>query len=39
MRFIASDAFRNTDALAVVLLINIGSDDYGISTAPAVFIF
>ena len=39
MRFITSDAFRNTDALAVVLLINIGSDDYGISTAPAVFIF
>ena len=39
MRFIASDAFRNTDTLAVVLLINTGSDDYGISTAPAVFIF
>ena len=39
MRFIASDAFRNTDALAVVLFINTGSDDYGISTAPAVFIF
>ena len=39
MRFIASDAFRNTDTFAVVLLINIGSDDYGISTAPAVFIF
>ena len=39
MRFIASDAFRNMDALAVVLFINIGSDDYGISTAPAVFIF
>ena len=39
MGFITSDAFRNTDALTVVLLINIGSDDYGISTAPAVFIF
>ena len=39
MRFIASDAFRNTDTLAVVLFINTGSDDYGISTAPAVFIF
>ena len=39
MRFIASDAFRNTDTLTVVLLINTGSDDYGISTAPAVFIF
>ena len=39
MGFIASDAFRNTDTLAVVLLINTGSDDYGISTAPAVFIF
>ena len=39
MRFITSDAFRNTDALTVVLLINTGSDDYGISTAPAVFIF
>ena len=39
MGFIASDAFRNTDTLTVVLLINTGSDDYGISTAPAVFIF
>ena len=39
MRFVASDAFRNTDTLTVVLLINTGSDDYGISTAPAVFIF
>ena len=39
MRFIASDAFRNTDTLTVVLFINTGSDDYGISTAPAVFIF
>ena len=39
MRFIASDAFRNTDTLTVVLLINTGSDDNGISTAPAVFIF
>ena len=39
MRFIASDAFRNTDTLAVVLFINTGSDDYGISTAPAVFVF
>ena len=39
MRFIASDAFRNMDTLTVVLLINTGSDDYGISTAPAVFIF
>ena len=39
MRFIASDAFRNTDTLTVVLFINTGSDDYGISTAPAVFVF
>ena len=39
MRFIASDAFRNTDTLTVVLLINAGSGDYGISTAPAVFLF
>ena len=39
MRFIASDAFRNTDTLTVVLLINIGSDNYGISAAPTVFIF
>ena len=39
MGVIASDAFRNTDTLTVVLLINTGSDDYGISTAPAVFIF
>ena len=39
MRFVASDASRNTDTLTVVLLINTGSDDYGISTAPAVFIF
>ena len=39
MRFIASDAFRNTDTLAVVLLINIGSDNSRIDSAPAVFIF
>ena len=39
MGFITSDAFRNTDTLTVVLFINTGSDDYGISTAPAVFIF
>ena len=39
MRFIASDAFRNTDAFAVVLLINIGSDNSRIDSAPAVFIF
>ena len=39
MRFIASDAFRNTDTLTVVLLINACTDNYGISTAPAVFIF
>ena len=39
MGFITSDAFRNTDALAVVLLINAGSGDYGISTAPTVFLF
>ena len=39
MRFIASDAFRNTDTFAVVLLINIGSDNSRIDSAPAVFIF
>ena len=39
MRFIASDAFRNTDTFAVVLLINIGSDNSRIGSAPAVFIF
>ena len=39
MGFITSNAFRNTDTLTVVLFINTGSDDYGISTAPAVFIF
>ena len=39
MRFIASAAFRNTDTLTVVLLINACTDNYGISTAPAVFIF
>ena len=39
MGFIASDAFRNTDTLAVVLLINIGSDNSRIDSAPAVFIF
>ena len=36
---IVSDTLRDVDALTVVLLINIGSDDYGISTAPAVFLF
>ena len=39
MRFIASDAFRNTDTFTVVLLINIGSDNSRIDSAPAVFIF
>ena len=39
MRFITSDAFRNTDALAVVLFINIGSDNSRIDATPAVFIF
>ena len=39
MRFIASDAFRNTDTLTVVLLINTGSDNSRIDSAPAVFIF
>ena len=39
MGFIASDAFRNTDTLTVVLLINIGSDNSRIDSAPAVFIF
>ena len=39
MRFIASDAFRNTDALAVVLFINSCAGDSGINAAPAVFIF
>ena len=39
MRLIASDAFRNTDTLTVVLLINIGSDNSRIDSAPAVFIF
>ena len=39
MGFIASDAFRNTDTFAVVLLINIGSDNSRIDSAPAVFIF
>ena len=39
MRFIASDTFRNTDSLAVVLLINTGSDNSRIDAAPAVFIF
>ena len=39
MGFIVSDSLRDTDTLTVVLLINTGSDDYGISTAPAVFIF
>ena len=36
---ITSDTLRNTDALTVVLLINAGSGDYGIGTAPAVFLF
>ena len=36
---ITSDTFRNTDALTVVLLINIGSDNSRIDSAPAVFIF
>ena len=39
MRIIASDAFRNTDTLTVVLLINIGSDNSRIDAAPAIFIF
>ena len=36
---IVSDTLRDADTLSVVLLINAGSGDYGISTAPAVFIF
>ena len=39
MRFIASDAFRNTDALAVVLFVNSCAGDSGINAAPAVFVF
>ena len=39
MRFIASDAFRNTDALAVVLFVNSCAGDSGINAAPAVFLF
>ena len=39
MRFIVSDAFRNTDALAVVLFVNSCAGDSGINAAPAVFIF
>ena len=36
---ITSDTLRDTDALSVVLLINAGSGNYWISTAPAVFLF
>ena len=36
---ITSDTLGNTDALTVVLLINIGSDNSRIDSAPAVFIF
>ena len=39
MRFIASDAFRNVDTLAVVLFVNSCAGDSGINAAPAVFIF
>ena len=36
---IVSDSLRDADTLTVVLLINACTDNYGISTAPAVFIF
>ena len=36
---IVSDSFRDADTLAVVLLINIGSDNSRIDAAPAIFIF
>ena len=36
---IVSDSLRDADTLTVVLLINACTDNYGISAAPAVFIF
>ena len=39
MRFITSETFGNTDTLTVVLLINTGSDNSRIDSAPAVFLF
>ena len=36
---IVSDSFRDADTLTVVLLINASSCNYGISPAPAVFLF
>ena len=39
MGLVVSDAFRNADALAVVLVVNSCAGDSGINAAPAVFIF
>ena len=39
MGLIVSDTLRDADTLTVVLLINAGSGNYWISTAPAVFLF
>ena len=36
---IVSDSLRDADTLTVVLLINACTDNYGISAAPAVFLF
>ena len=36
---VVSDSLRDADALTVVLLINIGSDNSRIDSAPAVFLF
>ena len=39
MGLIVSDSLRDADTLTVVLLINACTDNYGISAAPAVFLF
>ena len=39
MGLIVSDSLRDADTLTVVLLINACTDNYGISAAPAIFLF